>query len=142
MRYNIVNLAADLVNCLGPFLKLGGRWHFILPPGDVLGTHFAVDAFSAAEGENSEALYGENLSSHHVEKISRHSVNLSTVPHRHAVFVKQVEILVGAVDKANIIFTASEKIKDFLFSAASVPHKSEVAADNMTEYKDDVVICE
>lgn len=115
MRYNIVNLAADLVNCLGPFLKLGGRWHFPLPPGDVLGTHFAVDAFSPAEGENSEALYGENLSSHHVEKISRHSVNLSAVPHRHAVFVKQVEILVGAVDKTDVVFAAPGENQGFSF---------------------------
>lgn len=49
--YDEIHIAIDLVNGLCPFLQARQGWAFLPSTGNVLGSHFAVGAFSAAEGE-------------------------------------------------------------------------------------------
>ena len=79
--------------------------------------------------EEGLALNGEDLSAHEVVEITAQIMHLTAVPLRDFHGVEYFEVLMCAVDKADVEFLFAELFQDFLLLFVAVPDKTEVAAD-------------
>lgn len=131
VRDDVVDLAMIFVDLFGTRLHLLDAGHLLTEPGARIGAHIAVVAFTAAEDEDALILDLKHLAAVGVKAGARNAVHLSLVPDGGAVFgLQQIEILVGAVGKQNIIAAAAQLLQEIVLLGAAVPDKAEVAADN------------
>ena len=108
-------------------LRLGG--YLVARPGFEVGADIYIRALSAAHGKHAHAVEVIDLTALEMIEVSRNMMNLAALELGDLIFLEPAEILVRAVDKADIVFELAYLFEQLLLVLRAVPDKSEIAAD-------------
>lgn len=124
-----INLVAELLEILRALGQLRFGGYLVARPGVEIGADIYIRALAAAHGKDAHAVEVIGLAAHEMIEVAGDMMDFSTLEFRDLVASESLEILVRAVDKADVVFELAYLFEQLLFVLRAVPDESEIAAD-------------
>ena len=130
MGHDVIHPAVHLIQPVHAVLHFLQGGHFPFPPFSRLDPVLLFDALPAAKGKDLFSLDGEQLSPHQMAEIRTDTVNPSPGVFLLRIAFQQVEILMDAVYKQDLVLFLLQLFQRLFLLLGAFPEEAEISADN------------